>query len=376
MMKTNRICLNMIVKNETPVLARLFDSVKDVISYYVIVDTGSTDNTPAYIKEWMDNAGIPGEVHCHEWVNFGHNRSQALEYAYQSKQADWALFIDADEELAFSDPLFYQKLQPGVSYGLEKHHNQLRYQLMNLVDISQTRWRWQGVVHEYLEFIEGSKIRAVLPDAWIIYHAGEGVRSRGISEQQKYMNDANLLEAELQKHPDDCRSCFYLAQSYRDAGYLEKAYETYLHRATMAGWPEENFVAQCCAGKLAVQLNKPYTEILEVLLKAYEMRPSRGAEPLHLLAEYCRNKNLFAQAYMFAKTGSQIPYPADMLFVPQDIYSWRIFDELAVAAYWVGHYQECRVVCENLLQLNLPVKEAERIQKNLDYATQKLAEEI
>ena len=29
--------LNMIVKNETPVLGRLFNSVKDIISYYVIV---------------------------------------------------------------------------------------------------------------------------------------------------------------------------------------------------------------------------------------------------------------------------------------------------------------------------------------------------
>lgn len=50
MKQYNRICLNMIVKNETPVLGRLFASVKDIISYYVIVDTGSTDGTPDFIK--------------------------------------------------------------------------------------------------------------------------------------------------------------------------------------------------------------------------------------------------------------------------------------------------------------------------------------
>jgi glycosyltransferase involved in cell wall biosynthesis len=97
MNNSKRICLNMIVKNETPVLGRLFASVKDIISYYLIVDTGSTDGTPQFIKEWMDKAGIPGEVHLEPWVNFGHNRNQALEYAYQSKQADWVLLIDADE---------------------------------------------------------------------------------------------------------------------------------------------------------------------------------------------------------------------------------------------------------------------------------------
>ncbi len=46
--------LNMIVKNETPVLGRLFNSVKDIISYYVIVETGSTDGTPEFIKNWID----------------------------------------------------------------------------------------------------------------------------------------------------------------------------------------------------------------------------------------------------------------------------------------------------------------------------------
>ena len=50
MKQYNRICLNMIVKNETPVLGRLFASVKDIISNYVIVDTGSTDGTPDFIK--------------------------------------------------------------------------------------------------------------------------------------------------------------------------------------------------------------------------------------------------------------------------------------------------------------------------------------
>ena len=129
---SKRICLNMIVKNETPVLDRLFASVKDIISYYVIVDTGSTDGTPQFIKEWMAKAGIPGEVHCHQWVSFGHNRNQALDYAYQADQADWILLIDADEELIYSDPLFYNKLELGVSYSLEKHLNELHLSLIHI----------------------------------------------------------------------------------------------------------------------------------------------------------------------------------------------------------------------------------------------------
>jgi len=372
-MTKKRICLNMIVKNETPVLGRLFASIKDIISYYVIVDTGSTDGTPEFIKAWMEKAGIPGEVHIHEWANFGFNRNQSLQYAYRSGKADWVLIIDADEELACSDPQFYRKLQPGISYRLEKHHGILRYSLSNLIDISQTRWQWQGVVHEYL-LAEGSPSIESLSDAWIIFHEGEGVRSRGVSAEEKFLKDARLLETELKKNPEDCRSRFYLAQSYRDAKQYQKAYANYLRRAEMPGWVEENFVAQYQAGKLAVIMNKPYGEIVSQLLKAYEMRPSRGAEPLHELAAYCRNQGWYAQAYLFAKAGSEIPFPSDILFVEKEVYQWRIFDELAVASYWTGRYQESREACETALQFSLAAGDAERIRKNIQFALQKLAE--
>ena len=39
------ICLNMIVRNEAPVIRRCLDSVMPIIDSWVIVDTGSTDGT-------------------------------------------------------------------------------------------------------------------------------------------------------------------------------------------------------------------------------------------------------------------------------------------------------------------------------------------
>jgi glycosyltransferase involved in cell wall biosynthesis len=40
-----KICLNMIVKNESKTIKRLLESVISIIDYYVICDTGSTDDT-------------------------------------------------------------------------------------------------------------------------------------------------------------------------------------------------------------------------------------------------------------------------------------------------------------------------------------------
>ena len=65
-MKT--LCLNMIVKNESHVIKRCLDSVKPIIDYWVIFDTGSTDGTQRIIQEVLKD--IPGQLHERPWVNF------------------------------------------------------------------------------------------------------------------------------------------------------------------------------------------------------------------------------------------------------------------------------------------------------------------
>jgi hypothetical protein len=369
-----KICLNMIVKNETPVLERLFNSVKDIIDYYVIVDTGSTDGTPEFIRQWMETHSIAGEVYCHDWVNFSVNRNQALQYAYQCQHADWLLIIDADEEIICTDKNFYKNLTKGTSYYLEKTWGELKLHNLSLIDISQTTWQWQGVVHEYLECVAYPTPLQTLANPRIFAHVSEGARSQTLNPVQKFLDDALLLENALAKNPTDPRNRFYLAQSYRDAGQLELAYQQYFLRAAMSdGWIEETFFAQYQVGVLAILLNKPHSMILEALLKAYEIRPTR-AESLHELARYCRNKNLLAQAYIFAKIGTQIAYPAAALFVKAEIYQWQLWDELAVAAYWLGKYQESKQACEEILNLShsiIPSADLARVQANLDFSLAK-----
>ena len=82
--KKQTICLNMIVKDEAHVICETFDNLLKyfVFDYYVICDTGSTDGTQQKIKEYFKNKDIKGEIHECEWKDFGHNRSEALEKAY------------------------------------------------------------------------------------------------------------------------------------------------------------------------------------------------------------------------------------------------------------------------------------------------------
>ncbi len=204
-------------------MPRLFRSLKDYVDYYVIVDTGSTDDTIELIRREMSGYGIEGEVHERAWVNFGVNRQQALELAVAAGKADWLLFIDADEELGVSDPKFYEKLEPGVSYDIEKHHSGTRYVVPHLVNIKSSRFKWEGPRSQLPN--DARRSQAAPDTQGRLDHLPPGRRRQitRLTPEAKYLRDAKLLEADLKENPDNSRSQFYLAQSYRDAGLEEQA---------------------------------------------------------------------------------------------------------------------------------------------------------
>ena len=95
----NTICLNMIVKNESHIIENTLEKLCKKINfdYWVICDTGSTDNTPQIITKFFEKRGIKGEIYYDEWRDFAHNRTLALQRAY--RKTDLLLVFDADDEI-------------------------------------------------------------------------------------------------------------------------------------------------------------------------------------------------------------------------------------------------------------------------------------
>ena len=91
-----KICLNMIVKNESSIITRLFDSVLPLINSYCICDTGSTDNTIEIINSYFKNKEIEGKIVEMPFEDFSHNRNYALEQCLNMSNADYILLLDAD----------------------------------------------------------------------------------------------------------------------------------------------------------------------------------------------------------------------------------------------------------------------------------------
>lgn len=358
-MPTPTVCLNMIVKNEAPVIRRCLDSVRPFIDTWAIVDTGSSDDTRQLVRDAL--ASLPGELHERPWKNFGHNRNEALQLA--QPRADYLFFIDADERLEL--PPDYRRPRLGADgYHLNVRYGGISYARCALV-ASRLPWRWEGVVHEYLACGAGFKLETLEGPTVLVSH--DGARSR---DPDTYKKDAALLEAALRDDPNNARDVFYLAQSYRDAGQLHESREVYRRRASMPGWEEEGWFAQYQAAILEERIGSPPEVVSFAYLSAYQRRPTR-AEPLVRLARFHRLRKEFHLALLYARRATSLRKPPDLLFLDEATYSWSALDELAVAAYYVDAKDakdEGRDAVRRLLAENrFPDSERPRMLKNAQF---------
>jgi glycosyltransferase involved in cell wall biosynthesis len=355
-MTSATVCLNMIVRNEAPVIRRCLDSVSPFIDSWLIVDTGSEDGTQDRVRECLRLK--PGELHERPWRNFGENRNEALALARGG--ADYLFFIDADETLSLP-PGFERGDLAADGYYLTCDYAGTSYHRCALV-ATRLPWRWDGVVHECLACDDRFSLETL--DGPRIHIRHDGVRSRDL---QTYARDAALLEEAVRANPTSTRDVFYLAQSYRDAGELTKSREVYLQRAAMSGWDEEVWFSLYQAAVLGERLGLEPGQVTTAYLRAFQHRPSR-AEPLVQLARYHRQRGEFALAYLYARHAAAMPNPADLLFLENAAYEWRALDELSIAAYYVGAQNEGREAVQRLLSSgHVPLSERPRIVQNAQF---------
>ncbi len=345
-MKNKTICLCMIVKNESHIILETLNNVKKHLDYWVICDTGSTDNTVELIQNFFDNEGIKGEIHSVEWKDFGHNRSQVFELAY--KKADYLWVIDADDIVV--GELNLNNLDAD-SYSL-RYGNDFTYWRSQLFKGDQ-KWIYRGVVHEFPFCLSKETPEKKLIEG-DYYVESRRLGARNLMDPKiKYLKDAKVLEEALQVENDlnlVNRYLFYIAQSYADAKELELAIEWYQKRIDVGGWDEEVWYSKFQIARLYECLGD-YNKAEESYLDAFKIRPSR-AESLHALGRMCNNRKEYIKAYSYLDYASQIPYPEkDVLFVFKNVYNYEIMFELSISAYWIGRFVQSLELCDKLISM-------------------------
>ena len=355
------VALSMIVKNESHIIHECLNSIYKFIDYWVIVDTGSTDGTQELIKKFFAEKGIPGELHERPWVNFGHNRTEAVQLC--DGKADYAFMIDADDYI--EGDFKYPEPMDADGYAVRMGRPEFSWWRTQIYKTGMG-WKYEGVLHEYATCPNPGTRIAKLEGKYFVVARTMGARNVGITPVEKYSKDAQVLEEALKTEPNNSRYQFYLGQSYFDSQQWEKSIEAYMKRAQMGGWGEEVFYSLFRVAVAKAMLNKPWEEIQQAFLDCYNSRPIR-AEPLYHIARIYRMNNKPGLAYLFAKMASEIPYPVnDILFIVDEVYTFGCLDELGASAFYAGFPYEGAKAVEKLIKENrVPPQHLERLKKNL-----------
>lgn len=322
----SKFCLCAIVRNESARIERMLDSVKGVISCFVILDTGSTDDTAEKIKEWGNIHHIPGIVAYGAFVNFSQARNQALDAARSWREHettpkfDYFLLCDADMELRVESTKAFEDLT-GEAYEMAQKAGSYSYNNLRLLH-AESQARYIGVTHEYLS---ANSFGAIV-GAYFVDHAD------GANRGEKYERDIRLFEQDLKVDPDNGRTWFYLGNTYRDAGRFVDAERCYRRKLSLPTWPEENWLTQVNLANCLERQGRE-AEYISAALDAYQMRPTR-AEPLHALAKHYRLKGQYMLATMFADKGLSIGRPDDRLFIEDWVYEWGLREEYSIAGFY------------------------------------------
>ncbi len=336
----DKVCLNMIVKNEKDVIIRCLDSVVPLIDYWVIVDTGSEDGTQEIIKKHLNK--IPGELYERSWRNFGENRSEAYDLA--KGKGDYILFMDADDILEYEPGFQFSDLTHDL-YLMWRGSKGYSYQKPQLAK-ADLPWRWVGVTHEYLDCPVPYSSELLTDVKYTTLSGGASAKN----SRQKFLRNVKLLREGLIKEPDNERYVFYLAESYRDAGEKGKALEWFQKRVDRGGWAEEVFWSKLQIAHILRDIGLPHDIVIDSYKDAQRYRPHR-VEPIYYLVEAYNKKGEYQKAYDCIQARKQIlkSDQKDILFNEDWIDQYGLLFQESICLFYLGLHQESLEACDRLL---------------------------
>jgi tetratricopeptide (TPR) repeat protein len=252
----------LIVKNEAAHLAACLQSVSPVVDDIVIVDTGSTDDSPAIA------AAHGARVFDYPWRdNFAEARNAGLDQC----KTDWILYIDADERLA---PVSRAEVEALLAGAREAAFRLLLRPVIGSTPYREYRiWRndprirFRSAIHEKvvpaIHAVAEIDNRPIGVCDLLLDHVGyEGDQTR------KHLRNLPMLRRQVRVEPDNLFLWHHLARVLAGLGRQPASEQVLLHAIDIVR--AKPFVDYC--GVLA------YSELIG-------MRMARGEDVGDLLAE-------------------------------------------------------------------------------------------
>jgi tetratricopeptide (TPR) repeat protein len=256
------LAASLIVRNEAAFIADCLASVRPVVDDLVVVDTGSTDDTPAIA------ASHGARVFHFPWrENFAEARNAGLDLC----RTDWILYIDADERLA---PVTRESVEALLAGAPEVAFRLLLRPMVGSTPYREYRlWRndarirFCNAIHEKvvpaIHAVAALERRPVSPCDLLLNHVGyEGDQTR------KHRRNLPMLRRQVRAEPENLFLWHHLARVLAGLGQEHACEQVLLHAIDICrAKPEVDY-----CGVLS------YTELIG-------LRMNRGRDVADLIAE-------------------------------------------------------------------------------------------
>jgi glycosyltransferase involved in cell wall biosynthesis len=313
------------------------------IDRWTILDTGSTDNTVAIIREVLGDKR--GTLYQEPFINFRDSRNRLLDLAGDA----CAFNVMLDDTYVLHGDLrgFLQNARGDdvvESFTITINGGDTLYG-SNRITKPERGLKYVNVIHEIIE----PNFVVLIPFA--AAHI-EDVSSSGMIERTKCRkhSDIDLLIQMIEDDPNDVRPWYYLGDSYLGLKDWQKSYDYFKIRASMCdGFAGEQQDAMYYVAALADKyLGHPWEVCHQLWLAAYNADPTRG-DSLYFIGEHYLNAGNEDIGIMYLKKAFSLGMPEIQMSVRKDIYTYHIPSKLIPYCFNNKEYDLGIKCCETIL---------------------------
>lgn len=339
----NLINICIMVKNAGEEFRDILTQNLPYMDRYTILDTGSTDNTIAIIKEVL--AQKRGELYQEPFINFRDSRNRLLDLA--GDYCHFNIMLDDTYVLhgkirEFLDIVRGDDIADSFSLTIEDIDT---IYTSNRVTKPPKKLRYINLVHEIIQ----NNHNISIPCEW---GGIKDVNSDYMTERTKNrkQNDIDTLMEMLRTDPNNPRTYYYIADSFICMKDWDNAVKWFKKRIEMGGYKSE---IQDSLYYIAVindfYLNNPWEECFEWYMKCYDVDPSRS-ESLYFVGDHYKRIGMKNTAFLYLKNAFELGMPEIQMSVRKNIYNFHIPKELASLCYEMGEYQLGEKACRKALE--------------------------
>lgn len=359
------VSLAVIVRNESPHVEDLFKQARPFVEELVVVDTGSSDDTPEIARKYADKFEV--FTACNDEEGRIANFSLAREKSFELASQPWVMWLDADDLVEGFENL--EKVlsvagdgpQMGIfryDYAHDQYGNVICQFWRERVIRRKEAFHWLSPVHEVLAPKDPSCPKFAT-DLVRVVHRRQKVTRAGPSDP---MRNLRILKRWYAEHGEkDARQLYYLGlecgnhKQYADAIMFHSRY------VSLSGWDDEKCLACLELCKLhqitdeAQGLTANYSAAIEWALRAIAVKEDWGEPFYHLarcyyhLALTTNERRQWERCAAFARRFLNSPPARTPLFINPTERSVDVHRYMNIALNWIGDVRGALESCDAAL---------------------------